>query len=130
MGIGDFRNWDRGMISGYRILNLYQMEINMNTARIREKFYDYIRTTNDKKVKAIYTMAEEDVKPQANSPVPPAANAKMAKVPQQATMKSLGKLVHQVILLDITGREAVRKVIAPTSTDTLNLSEVRQEYTS
>lgn len=33
----------------------------MNTARIREKLYDYIRTADDKKVKAIYTMVEEDI---------------------------------------------------------------------
>lgn len=37
------------------------MRTTMNTARIREKLYDYIRTADDKKVKAIYAMVEEDL---------------------------------------------------------------------
>jgi hypothetical protein len=33
----------------------------MNTATIRDKLYDYIRVADDKKIKAIYTMLEDDI---------------------------------------------------------------------
>lgn len=33
----------------------------MNTADVREKLYDYIRVADDKKVKAIYMMLEDDI---------------------------------------------------------------------
>ena len=33
----------------------------MTTTVIRHKLYDYIRVANDKKVKAIYTMLEEEI---------------------------------------------------------------------
>ncbi len=33
----------------------------MNTASIRERLYDYIRVADDKKVKAIFTMLEDDI---------------------------------------------------------------------
>ena len=33
----------------------------MNTTAIRQKLYDYIRVAEDKKVKAIYTMVEEEI---------------------------------------------------------------------
>lgn len=33
----------------------------MRTSTIREKLYDYIRFADDKKIKAIYTMVEEDI---------------------------------------------------------------------
>jgi len=33
----------------------------MTTANIRQKLYDYIRVAEDKKVKAIYTMLEEEI---------------------------------------------------------------------
>ncbi len=33
----------------------------MRTNTIREKLYDYIRFADDKKVKAIYTMLEEEI---------------------------------------------------------------------
>jgi putative addiction module component (TIGR02574 family) len=33
----------------------------MRNTTIREKLYDYIRFADDKKVKAIYTMVEEDI---------------------------------------------------------------------
>ncbi len=33
----------------------------MNTATIREKLYDYIRVADDNKVKAIYTMIENEL---------------------------------------------------------------------
>jgi hypothetical protein len=33
----------------------------MTTAAIRNKLYDYIRIAGDKKVKAIYTMLEEEI---------------------------------------------------------------------
>jgi len=33
----------------------------MRTNTIREKLYDYIRFADDKKVKAIYTMVEEEI---------------------------------------------------------------------
>lgn len=33
----------------------------MNTATIREKLYDYIRVADEKKVKAIYTMLEDEI---------------------------------------------------------------------
>lgn len=33
----------------------------MRSNTIREKLYDYIRFADDKKVKAIYTMVEEDI---------------------------------------------------------------------
>jgi hypothetical protein len=33
----------------------------MTTANIRQKLYDYIRVAEDKKVKAIYTMLEDEI---------------------------------------------------------------------
>jgi hypothetical protein len=33
----------------------------MNTATIREKLYEYIRVADDRKVRAIYTIIENDV---------------------------------------------------------------------
>ncbi len=33
----------------------------MTTSAIRNKLYDYIRIADDKKIKAIYTMLEEDI---------------------------------------------------------------------
>lgn len=33
----------------------------MTTAAIRDKLYDYIRIADDKKIKAIYTMLEEEI---------------------------------------------------------------------
>ena len=33
----------------------------MNTAAIREQLYDYIRVADDKKVRAIFTMLENDI---------------------------------------------------------------------
>jgi hypothetical protein len=33
----------------------------MTTSLIREKLYDYIRVADDKKVKAIYTMLEDEI---------------------------------------------------------------------
>lgn len=33
----------------------------MNTSTIRQKLYEYIRAADDKKVKAIYTILENDV---------------------------------------------------------------------
>ncbi len=33
----------------------------MTTAAVREKLYDYIRVADDKKVKAIYMMLEDDI---------------------------------------------------------------------
>lgn len=33
----------------------------MNTANIRDKLYDYIRVADDKKIKAIYMMLEDDI---------------------------------------------------------------------
>lgn len=33
----------------------------MRTNTIREKLYDYIRFADDKKIKAIYTMVEEEI---------------------------------------------------------------------
>jgi hypothetical protein len=35
--------------------------VNMNTATIRDKLYDYIRVADDKKIKAIYMMLEDDI---------------------------------------------------------------------
>ena len=34
----------------------------MTTAAIRQKLYEYIRTADDKKVKAIFTIVEDDIK--------------------------------------------------------------------
>jgi len=34
---------------------------NMNTATIRKKLYEYIRVADDRKVRAIYTIIENDV---------------------------------------------------------------------
>lgn len=34
----------------------------MTTKAVREKLYDYIRVADDKKVKAIYMMLEDDIK--------------------------------------------------------------------
>jgi hypothetical protein len=36
----------------------------MTTAAIRNKLYDYIRVAEDKKIKAIYTMLEDDIEQQ------------------------------------------------------------------
>ena len=33
----------------------------MNASTIRDKLYDYIRVADDKKIKAIYTMLEDDI---------------------------------------------------------------------
>lgn len=33
----------------------------MTTSKIRDKLYEYIRVAEDKKVKAIYTMLEEEI---------------------------------------------------------------------
>ena len=33
----------------------------MNAAAIRDKLYDYIRVADDKKIKAIYMMLEDDI---------------------------------------------------------------------
>ncbi len=33
----------------------------MNTAEIRQKLYEYIKTADDKKVKAIYTIVESEI---------------------------------------------------------------------
>lgn len=33
----------------------------MNTATIREKLYDYIRVADDKKIKAIYMILEDEI---------------------------------------------------------------------
>lgn len=38
-----------------------KIEIVMTTAIIRHKLYDYIRMAKDKKIKAIYTMLEEEI---------------------------------------------------------------------
>lgn len=38
----------------------------MRTNVIREKLYDYIRFADDKKVKAIYTMVEEEIVMKSN----------------------------------------------------------------
>ena len=38
-----------------------KMEIKMTAATVREKLYDYIRIADDKKVKAIYMMLEDDI---------------------------------------------------------------------
>jgi hypothetical protein len=35
----------------------------MTTAIIRERLYDYIRVANDKKIKAIYTLLEDQIVP-------------------------------------------------------------------
>ena len=37
----------------------------MNAAAIRDKLYDYIRVADDKKIKAIYMMLEDDIAEQA-----------------------------------------------------------------
>lgn len=38
-----------------------QYKITMTTAAVREKLYDYIRVADDKKVKAIYMMLEDEI---------------------------------------------------------------------
>ena len=40
---------------------LYKKIHNMNTATIRKKLYEYIRVVDDRKVRAIYTIIENDV---------------------------------------------------------------------
>ncbi|RYY14350.1 MAG: hypothetical protein EOO04_30345 [Chitinophagaceae bacterium] len=37
------------------------MESKMSTSNIRHKLYDYIRVAEDRKVKAIYTMLEDEI---------------------------------------------------------------------
>ena len=37
------------------------MQVTMTTTTIRQKLYDYIRGAEDRKVKAIYTMLEEEI---------------------------------------------------------------------
>jgi putative addiction module component (TIGR02574 family) len=46
---------------GCKKLNLYQTEIVMTAISIRQKLYDYIRVAEDRKVKAIYTILEEEI---------------------------------------------------------------------
>ena len=41
-------------------LNLYKL-LQMTTVLIREKLYDFIRVADDKKVKAIYMMLEDEI---------------------------------------------------------------------
>lgn len=44
----------------------------MNAAAIRDRLYDYIRVADDKKIKAIYMMLEDDISDEAewwNNPV-------------------------------------------------------------
>lgn len=38
----------------------------MTTTAIRKKLVDYLKTADDKKVKAIYTMVEDEINTQAN----------------------------------------------------------------
>lgn len=38
----------------------------MNTATIRQRLYDYIKVADDKKVKAIYTIIENDISEMLN----------------------------------------------------------------
>ena len=38
----------------------------MTTKAIREKLVDYLQTANDKKVRAIYTMVEDEIETNAN----------------------------------------------------------------
>lgn len=38
----------------------------MTTAAIRKKLEDYLKTADDKKIKAIYTMVEDEINTQAN----------------------------------------------------------------
>ena len=40
---------------------LYKKIHNMNTATIRKKLYEYIRVADDRKVRAIYAIIENDV---------------------------------------------------------------------
>ena len=49
------------MQCGSKKLNLYQTEIVMTAISIRQKLYDYIRVAEDRKVKAIYTILEEEI---------------------------------------------------------------------
>jgi hypothetical protein len=37
----------------------------MNAAAIRDRLYDYIRVADDKKIKAIYMMLEDDIAEEA-----------------------------------------------------------------
>lgn len=37
------------------------MQVSMTTTAIRQKLYDYIRGAEDRKIKAIYTMLEEEI---------------------------------------------------------------------
>jgi hypothetical protein len=37
----------------------------MNTSTIRDRLYDYIRVADDKKIKAIYMMLEDDIAEEA-----------------------------------------------------------------
>ncbi len=39
----------------------------MTTTAIREKLVEYMRTADDRKVKAIYTMVEDEINTEANS---------------------------------------------------------------
>ena len=43
-------------------LKLAYKTINMSSAQIRQRLYEYIRFADEKKVKAIYTMLEEEIK--------------------------------------------------------------------
>ncbi len=38
----------------------------MNTVAIRQKLTDYLKIADDKKIKAIYTMVEDEINTQAN----------------------------------------------------------------
>ena len=48
------------LILSYRVNLIVYLEL-MSTATIRERLFEYIRFADDKKVRAIYTMVEEDI---------------------------------------------------------------------
>ena len=54
------RNNDKKATKNCDIWDTYNIQY-MNAAAIRDKLYDYIRIADDKKIKAIYMMLEDDI---------------------------------------------------------------------
>lgn len=49
----------------------------------------------------------------------------MAKAPEKANKPAATLLIHQLVMIDITGKEVVRKVITPSTAYTLDVTAKR-----
>jgi hypothetical protein len=60
--------------------------------------------------------------PMQSMTTPPPPGARMSKAPQKANKPATAPLIHQLAMIDISGKEVVRKVIAPASTYTFDVA--------